>query len=119
MLLSGVGQGNGPNANTINTTESDIGVGNQSIEGHEVHGGNDQPAEILRLDFVNNLTFSTNPFAYNGHYEDDVASFGHHPPDPGQSEQYGRRYSSRSSMPTTTPISTTTTPLPITLNNIT
>ncbi|WP_167532850.1 immunoglobulin-like domain-containing protein [Bradyrhizobium cajani] len=74
VLLSGVGQGNGPNPNTINTTGNDIGVGNQSIEGHEVHGGNDQPAEILRLDFVNNVTFP-GTFAYNGHYEVDAASF--------------------------------------------
>ncbi|MBR0858140.1 DUF5801 repeats-in-toxin domain-containing protein, partial [Bradyrhizobium liaoningense] len=74
VLLSGVGQGNGPNPNTINTTGDDIGVGNQSIEGHEVHGGNDQPAEILRLDFVNNVTFP-GTFAYNGHYEVDAASF--------------------------------------------
>ncbi|WP_370140667.1 immunoglobulin-like domain-containing protein [Bradyrhizobium diazoefficiens] len=75
VLMSGVGQGNSPNANTINTTGSDIGVGNQSIEGHEVHGGNDLAAEILRLDFVNNVTFPANTFAYNGHYEVDAASF--------------------------------------------
>ncbi|WP_167523438.1 DUF5801 repeats-in-toxin domain-containing protein, partial [Bradyrhizobium sacchari] len=75
VLLSGIGQGNGPNPNTINTTGSDIGVGNQTIEGHEVHGGNDQPAEILRLDFVNSLTFPAGGFAYNGHYEVDAASF--------------------------------------------
>ncbi|WP_314946419.1 immunoglobulin-like domain-containing protein, partial [Bradyrhizobium cosmicum] len=75
VLLSGIGQGNGPNPNTINTTGSDIGVGNQSIEGHEVHGGNDQAAEILRLDFVNNVTFPANSFAFNGHYEVDAASF--------------------------------------------
>ncbi|MBR0952921.1 DUF5801 repeats-in-toxin domain-containing protein, partial [Bradyrhizobium canariense] len=75
VLLSAVGQGNGPNPNTVNTTGSDIGVGNQSIEGHEVHGGNDQAAEILRLDFVNNVTFPANTFAYNGHYEVDAASF--------------------------------------------
>src|SRR5207248_556342 len=61
--------------NTVNTTGSDIGVGNQSIEGHEVHGGNDLAAEILRLDFVNNVTFPANTFAYNGHYEVDAASF--------------------------------------------
>ncbi|WP_244550347.1 DUF5801 repeats-in-toxin domain-containing protein, partial [Bradyrhizobium sp. cf659] len=75
VLLSGIGQGNGPNPNTINTTGSDIGVGNQTLEGHEVHGGNDQAAEILRLDFVNNVTFPANAFAYNGHYEVDAASF--------------------------------------------
>jgi hypothetical protein len=118
VLLSGVGQGNGPNANTINTTGSDIGVGNQSIEGHEVHGGKDQPAEILRLDFVNNLTFSTNPFAYNGHYEVDAASFTIHQIQ-GSASNTATVFVQVFNANDNTNFNDDGNPLPITLNNIT
>ncbi|WP_245284459.1 DUF5801 repeats-in-toxin domain-containing protein, partial [Bradyrhizobium sp. WSM2254] len=118
VLLSGVGQGNSPNANTINTTGSDIGVGNQSIEGHEVHGGKDQPAEILRLDFVNNLTFSTNPFAYNGHYEVDAASFTIHQIQ-GNPSNTATVFVQVFNANDNTNFNDDGNPLPITLNNIT
>jgi len=72
VLLSGIGSGKDSSSgkqNEVNTTQNDIGIGNHWID----------PTEVLRFDFVNNLTFSGNgqgaTYQHSGHYTVDAASF--------------------------------------------
>lgn len=66
----------GSTAEDVNTTGNDIGVHNQWIDGQDKQGN---PAELLRIDFVNSLTFTgsgpSSDFNYNGHNLADSASF--------------------------------------------
>ncbi|WP_291865952.1 DUF5801 repeats-in-toxin domain-containing protein [Bradyrhizobium sp.] len=70
LLLTAIGfiQGNGAPDNDVNTA-SDIGVGNQHIDGQDTP----IPAELLRIDFVNAVQIG--PTSHSGHYDVEAASF--------------------------------------------